>query len=103
MNKTSILCIIFCLSACISCQRRVNTQASQAVLATATPVNDQPALATIVPTKVRTTKPETARFIQSSQKLGFPETSQAALGDLDGDGDLDAVFANPMRNPAGSD
>ena len=36
-------------------------------------------------------------FIQSDQVLGLAETVQAGLGDLDGDGDLDAVFADPMK------
>jgi TolB protein len=37
---------------------------------------------------------------RSNQELGLRETFQAGLGDLDGDGDLDAFFANPMRNDA---
>lgn len=39
-------------------------------------------------------------LVKSTQAFGSPETFQAGLDDLDGDGDLDAVYANPMRNHA---
>ncbi len=37
-------------------------------------------------------------FKQSNQQFTARETFQAGVGDLDGDGDLDAVFANPQQN-----
>ncbi|PKO07474.1 MAG: hypothetical protein CVU41_01915 [Chloroflexi bacterium HGW-Chloroflexi-3] len=44
--------------------------------------------------------PPLISFIKSNKELGLRETFQAGVGDLDDDGDLDAVFANPMRNHA---
>ena len=38
----------------------------------------------------------TGFFVDSGQRIGTASTNQVALGDLDGDGDLDAYFANLM-------
>ncbi len=42
----------------------------------------------------------TSRFVDSTQRLGFTNVYAAVLGDLDGDGDLDAFIANSSHGGA---
>lgn len=42
----------------------------------------------------------TGKFTDSTQRLGFTNAYAAILGDLDGDGDLDAFIANSSHNGA---
>ena len=114
MNKKTILSVIILLCVGAACSQ-VEPPA-QTVIPTS-PATGSPA-ATSPPTALlptATASPQTSptatsqatstpvvllNLEYSPQQFTSPETFQAALGDLDGDGALDMVLANPMHNPA---
>ncbi len=96
-----VLLLLIILSACSA---NLPAAAEPAALTqTTAPTFPPEPTATVLPTKPpEPTAPAPAfELFDTGQTFVSPETFQVVLGDLDGDGDLDAVFANPMKNPAG--
>jgi TolB protein len=78
----------------------MNADGSEQHPLAAHPANDLwPSWALVNPSIGPSATPVTSLlFEKSAQEFSSPETFQAGLGDLDGDADLDAVFANPQTN-----
>jgi hypothetical protein len=107
MKKTPPLSLIILLAVCTACSTvepiaPTTTPATLPATDTQTPVlatATDPPIPTETATPQATSTPLPLLSLEySGQQFTSPETVQAGLGDLDGDGDLDMVLANPMRN-----
>ncbi|MEA3439763.1 MAG: FG-GAP-like repeat-containing protein [Chloroflexota bacterium] len=123
-NKLLVMAILFILlSACGSAEHAA-TSIPQVVSVTATPrvvdvtATDQPNTAAPLPTAISSNEPPSSTatlvpaiatpepvagrisFVDSGQHLGSAQSWDVALGDLDGDGDLDAYVANAIQGGA---
>ncbi len=109
MKKTLLLLLLILLTvstACMKGEPPAPTGTATILTATETPTVI-PATATQTPLPTETTIPlptdtplPLLPLAYSTQEFTSPETFQAVVGDLDSDGDLDLVLANPRRNNA---